>query len=76
MQCSGRTEESVSRGSYLEKRGWEMAGKNGEGSCSGWAQKWRRGTFYEAGSGRDSRSDDGISLSDGTGVKGVRPMRA
>ncbi|MFR9274071.1 MAG: hypothetical protein ACLVO2_16410 [Clostridia bacterium] len=75
MQCSGKAEKPVSGRVYLKERGWEMAGKRGKKSCSGGTKRWRYDTSCNTGTGRDSRSDDGISLSNGTGVKGVRPMK-
>ena len=44
------------------------------GDCSGGTKKWRYGTNTSMGKGRNSRSDAGFFISDGAGVKGVRPM--
>jgi hypothetical protein len=72
--CSGRAEESVSGGCDFRKRRAGNFAETDLGNCSGRAKRWQYGTISYTKAGRDSRSDVGFFISDGTGVKGVRPM--
>ena len=58
----------------LEKEERETLRKTDSGDCSGGVKMWRCGTNTSTGKGRNSRSDAGFFISDGAGVKGVRPM--
>jgi hypothetical protein len=71
---SGRTEESISGGCDFRKRRAGNLAEIDPGDSPGRTKRW----WYEAVShtkaGRDSRSDVGFFISDGAGVKEVRPM--
>ena len=63
------------------KRGPEVDGrgnpKDYQRKCSGIRNMWHYGTIEnETIIGRNTRSDDGFSISNGKFVKGVRPMIA
>ena len=71
---SGRAEEPVSGGCDPGTRREGNFKKTHSGGCSGRVKMWRCGTDASTGKGRNSRSDAGFFISDGAGVKGVRPM--
>ena len=71
---SGRAEEPVSGGCDPGTRREGNFKKTHSGGCSGRIKMWRCGTDARTGKGRNSRSDVGFFISDGAGVKGVRPM--
>jgi len=80
-KCYRRAEKPVSGSGNSGKRGSEMDGrshsKDDKRKCSGIRNMWHYGTIEnETIIGRNTRSDDGFSISNGKFVKGVRPMIA
>ena len=80
-KCSRRAEKPVSGSGNSGKRGSKMAGrshsKDDKRKCSRIRNMWHYGTIdNEPIIGRNTRSDDGFSISNGKFVKGVRPMIA
>ena len=78
-KCSRRAEKPVSGSGNSGKRGSKMAGrshsKDDKRKCSRIRNMWHYGTIdNEPIIGRNTRSDDGFSISNGKFVKGVRPM--